>query len=168
MMNVFMENINDAISNLKNDDGLSLVFNAFEDYCNDLILTKTGLSMKGVDGAPDWYGYERIIWESGFQYIEPILKIKKFRGKNSLLDGMLSLCLEKKYGKGRQSLVTLIGKYGAIGYASSLAYLIDDPDISIQVIGALTQMKDLSQFGKIKKYQKKRKLLLKDIMPENT
>ncbi|WP_223284253.1 hypothetical protein [Kosakonia sp. SMBL-WEM22] len=151
MTNTFIENINNSISNLKSKDDLSFVFKAFEEYCADLISTRTGLSMKGVDGAPDWYGYERIIWESVFKYLEPILKIKKFRGKNELLDGMLSLCLKKEYGKGRQSLVMLIGKYGAIDYASSLARLIDDPEVSIHVIGALTQMKDLSHYEKIKK-----------------
>ncbi|MEE7414923.1 hypothetical protein [Escherichia marmotae] len=74
MTNVFIEKINNAISDLKDNDGLPLVFKTFEEYCNDLVLTRTGLSMKGIDGAPDWYGYERIIWESGFKYIEPILK----------------------------------------------------------------------------------------------
>ncbi|EAX6603043.1 hypothetical protein BH012_17200 [Salmonella enterica] len=161
MTNIFIENINNSISNLKSNDDLSFVFKAFEEYCDDLISTRTGLSMKGVDGAPDWYGYERIIWESVFKYIEPILKIKKFRGKNELLDGMLSLCLKKEYGKGRQSLVMLIGKYGAIDYAPSLAYLIDDPDVSIHVIGALTQMKDLSQYEKIKKISEEKKITSK-------
>lgn len=157
MTNVFIEKINNAISDLKDNDGLPLVFKTFEEYCNDLVLTRTGLSMKGIDGAPDWYGYERIIWESGFKYIEPILKNKKYRGKNVLLDGMLSLCLQKKYGKGRQSLVMLVGKYGAIDYASSLANLMDDSDVSIHVISALTQMKDLSQYEKLKKISEEKK-----------
>ncbi|MEC9850099.1 hypothetical protein RCT36_07580, partial [Escherichia marmotae] len=71
--------------------------------------------------------------------------------------GMLSLCLQKKYGKGRQSLVMLVGKYGAIDYASSLANLMDDSDVSIHVISALTQMKDLSQYEKLKKISEEKK-----------
>ncbi|EPD8845352.1 hypothetical protein ACSFGA_002202 [Listeria monocytogenes] len=122
----------------------------YEDYCENLVETRRGLSMKGVDGAPDWYGYERLIWDASFKYIEPILKIKKFKDENKLVDGVLSLCLNHRYGKGRQSLVILIGKYGANTYASSLAFLLDDPEVSIQVIAALTKMKDLSQYGKVK------------------
>ncbi|EKZ4846438.1 hypothetical protein QO278_001102 [Listeria monocytogenes] len=122
----------------------------YEDYCENLVVTRRGLSMKGVDGAPDWYGYERLIWDASFKYIEPILKIKKFKDENKLVDGVLSLCLNHRYGKGRQSLVILIGKYGANTYASSLAFLLDDPEVSIQVIAALTKMKDLSQYGKVK------------------
>lgn len=150
MTTAFIVNINNSISGLKDNDGLSLIFKTFEEYCNDLVLTRTGLSMKGIDGATDWYGYERIIWMSGFKYLEPILKVKKYRGKNILLDGILSLCFEEMYGKGRQSLIMLIGKYGTVEYASSLAHLIDDSDISIHVISALTKMKDFSQYEKIK------------------
>lgn len=121
----------------------------YEDYCENLVVTRRGLSMKGVDGAPDWYGYERLIWDASFKYIEPILKIKKFKDENKIVDGVLSLCLNQRYGKGRQSLVILIGKYGANTYASSLAFLLDDPEVSIQVIAALTKMKDLSQYEKV-------------------
>ncbi|POP45807.1 hypothetical protein CHU32_08325 [Superficieibacter electus] len=161
MTNIFTGKINYSISNLKNNNDLSFIFKSFEEYCDDLISTRTGLVMRGVDGAPDWYGYEMIIWKSVFKYIEPILKMKKFRGKNELLDGMLSLCLRKEYGKGRQSLVMLIGKYGAIDYASSLARLIDDPEISIHVIGALTQLKDLSHFEQIKNISEEKNLTSK-------
>lgn len=61
----------------------------------------------------------------------------------------------------------LIGKYGAIDYASSLACLIDDPEVSIHVIGALTQMKDLSHYEKTKKYQRGKNLHQKEHMPES-
>ncbi|EAC9079040.1 hypothetical protein KV69_10920 [Listeria monocytogenes] len=129
---------------------LDAFLEVYEEYCENLVVTRRGLSMKGVDGAPDWYGYERLIWDASFKYIEPILKIKKFKDENKLVDGVLTLCLNHRYGKGRQSLVILIGKYGANTYASSLAFLLDDPEVSIQVIAALTKMKDLSQYGKVK------------------
>ncbi|WP_221770706.1 hypothetical protein [Listeria cossartiae] len=135
---------------LVNKEALSIFFEAFEEYCDELVGKKRLLSVKGIDGAPDWYGYERLIWDSGLTYIEPILKLKKCKDENALLDGLLSLCLESKYGKGRQSLVTLIGKYGAAVYVPSLVPLMDDPEVSIHVIDALTKLKDLSQYEKIK------------------
>lgn len=153
-----IENIRSAISNLKDKEDLPLLFKSFKVHCDDLILTKTGLSMKGIEGAPDWYSYESQIWESAFNYIEPLLKIKKYRGENPLLDGLLKMGLEKKYGKGRQALIILITKYGSVNYASSLAPLIDDPDLSIHIIAALTKMNDLSQYEKIKEMSESKKL----------
>ncbi|WP_231573052.1 hypothetical protein [Yersinia similis] len=45
----------------------------------------------------------------------------------------------------------LLGKYGSTKYSPILAKLIDDPEIAIYSIEALTKLKDLSQFEKIKK-----------------
>lgn len=45
----------------------------------------------------------------------------------------------------------LLGKYGSTKYLPILAKLIDDPEVAIHSIEALTKLKDLSQFEKIKK-----------------
>jgi hypothetical protein len=148
---MYRRELDEAILALKNVDDLNFIFNAFKVYCDDLVVTRTGLSMKGFDGSPNWSGYESIIWDAGFEFLEPILKVKKYRGENALLDGISSMCTEKKYGKGRQSFVMLLGKYGTIKYAPVLANLIDDTEVAIHSIDALTRLKDLSQFEKIKK-----------------
>lgn len=149
-MNRFRRQLEEIMLNIKDVEELALFFSVFKEYCNDLVTTRTGLSIRGVDGAPDWYGYERIIWDSSFKIVEPILKIKKHRGENAILDGLATMCLENIYGKGRQSFIMLLGKYGGCKYISVLASLIDDPEVSIHVIEALTRMNDLSQYEKIK------------------
>ncbi|ABS47980.1 MULTISPECIES: hypothetical protein [Yersinia pseudotuberculosis complex] len=149
MMNIYRQKLDEEILALDNVESLSVIFNAFKQYCGDLVATRTGISIKGVDGAPDWYGYERVIWDSSYVLLEPILK--KYCGENALLDGISSMCTEKKHGKGRQSFVMLLDKYGSTKYLPILAKLIDDPEVAIHSIEALTKLKDLSQFEKIKK-----------------
>lgn len=136
---------------------LAIFLESYEEYCDELVVNRKVLSIKGVDGAPNWYGYEYKIWDANFKYIEPILKVKKFKGKKKLTDGLLSICLSNKYGKGRQSLIILIGEYGIKTYASSLGPLLDDSEVTIQVIAALTKMKDVSQYEKIKAFAEKEK-----------
>lgn len=150
-MNIYRQELEEAILALKGTEDLNVIFKAFKAYCDDLVVTRTGISMKGRDGVPDWYGYESVIWDAGYALLEPILKVKKYRGENTLLDGISSMCTEKKYGKGRQYLVMLLGKYGSIKYSPVLSKLIDDPEVAIHSIEALTKLKDLSQFEKIKK-----------------
>ncbi|MBC2375500.1 hypothetical protein HBP80_08600 [Listeria welshimeri] len=136
---------------------LAIFLESYEEYCDELVVNRKVLSIKGVDGAPNWYRYEYKIWDANFKYIEPILKVKKFKGKEKLTDGLLSICLSNKYGKGRQSLIILIGEYGLKTCASSLGPLLDDSEVTIQVIAALTKMKDVSQYEKIKVLAEKEK-----------
>lgn len=74
MMNIYRQKLDEEILALDNVESLSVIFNAFKQYCGDLVATRTGISIKGVDGAPDWYGYERVIWDSSYVLLEPILK----------------------------------------------------------------------------------------------
>lgn len=150
MSDLPLQMLNHALNKLCNHDGLASVYENFETYCDYLVLTRTGLSMKGVDNAPDWYGYEYIIWNAGFQFLEPVLKKKDYRGKNILLDGVVSMSLNPKYGRGRQSLIMLIGKYGSVDYAPAIGRLLNDEEVLIQVIYALERMKDFTHFEKIK------------------
>lgn len=136
---------------------LAVFLEAYEEYCDELVVKRKGLSIKGVDGAPNWCGYEYMIWKANFKYIEPILKVKKFKDENKLMEGLLSLCLSPKYGKGRQSLIILIGEYGLKTYSPSLGVLLDDSEVTIQVISAFTKMKDVSQYEKIKVLAEKEK-----------
>lgn len=62
---------------------LAIFLESYEEYCDELVVNRKVLSIKGVDGAPNWYGYEYKIWDANFKYIEPILKVKKFKGKKN-------------------------------------------------------------------------------------
>lgn len=97
-MNIYRQKLDEEILALDNVESLSVIFNAFKQYCGDLVATGTGISIKGVDGAPDWYGYERVIWDSSYVLLEPIFK--KYRGENALLDGISSMCTEKNMVRG--------------------------------------------------------------------
>jgi hypothetical protein len=82
---LYRRGLDEAILALKSVEDLKVIFSAFKAYCDDLVITRTGISMKGVDGAPDWLRYERMIWEASYVLLEPILKVKKYRGENALL-----------------------------------------------------------------------------------
>lgn len=101
--------------------------------------TRLGVSMKGVRGAPDWLGYESAIWELSEQVRRFLRKHKKLRGKNPILDQVACLAANKKYGKGRQNLVLLLGEYGQDSYGQTLGALLDDDDVYGHAIKALVR-----------------------------
>jgi hypothetical protein len=46
--------------------------------------TLRGLSMAGVAGAPDWYGYESLLWEIGEDFRAYLRSRKAIRGAHPL------------------------------------------------------------------------------------
>lgn len=149
-MSQFREILEKAISNIKDVNGPKNVGAALLDYADELVSKRQGLSMRGVDGAPDWYKYETILWDICRDLIDPIFKDRKWRGWNDLIEAILKLCQNKKYGKGRQPFVLLLGKIGSIDCICTLRDLIDDDEVSIHSIDSLTKMEDLSSYTKIK------------------
>lgn len=95
------------------------------------------LSIKGVDGAPDWMGFERKIWELGESLRKCFIKRRDWRESTSLLEVIRSVARDPRFAKGRQSFVVLLGHFGGSGAASTLRELLNDKEVQGHALMAL-------------------------------
>lgn len=113
----------------------------FEELAYYYLETKKGLSMKGEKGAPDWFGYETALWKIS-EMVRPIFRKKKnLRGKNPVLDSFEKLSKDRRFKKGRQNIVLMLGEYGKGEYIDALGALLHDKDVYGHSIKALTRSK---------------------------
>jgi hypothetical protein len=102
---------------------------------------RKGLSMRGVDGAPDWEGYESALWKLS-ENIRPWLhKRRDLRGRNALMDAICGIVVNSQFGKGRQNFILLLGTYGDRSYGASITGLLSESDVCGHAIQALTKLK---------------------------
>ena len=95
-----------------------------------------------MDLAPDvhdWYEFEHRLWEIG-EEIRQFLSENKNKLNKNQIDRIVSICLDKKAKRGRQSFVMLLGKKMFSEYAEQIISLIDDDDVDGQVIDTLYKM----------------------------
>jgi hypothetical protein len=104
--------------------------------------TLRGLSMRGAAGAPDWYGYESLLWEISEDFRAYLRSHKAIRGAHPLFNAVAEIVADSSYGKGRQNFVLVLGQYGGHHYADVIATGLGDPDVSAQALRALRKMKD--------------------------
>ena len=95
-----------------------------------------------MDLAPDvhdWYEFEHKLWEIGEEIRQFISENKNKLNKNQI-DRIVSICLDKKAKRGRQSFVMLLGKKIYNSYADMIVTVLNDDDVDGQVIDTLYKM----------------------------
>ena len=95
-----------------------------------------------MDLAPDvhdWYEFEHKLWEIGEEIRQFISENKNKLNKNQI-DRIVSICLDKKAKRGRQSFVMLLGKKIYNSYAGMIVTVLNDDDVDGQVIDTLYKM----------------------------
>lgn len=104
--------------------------------------TRTGLSMAGVDGAPDWLGFETALWKLS-ERLRPVLSARKdWRSESEIMQAVLRLCRNQSYAKGRQNFVLMLGDFGGPEEAAALGDLLTDTDVQGHAIKALCKLRD--------------------------
>jgi len=98
-------------------------------------------SKRGVDGAPDWLGFETDIWQLSEEIREFLLSRRDLRGSNAFMDVIAEFACDRRYKKGRQNFILVLGSYGDGSYADELASQLNDTDVAGHVVEALTRMK---------------------------
>jgi hypothetical protein len=117
--------------------GAALLFVA-----EDWRVTRTGLSMAGVDGAPDWLGFETGLWRLS-ERLRPVLSARKdWRSESPIMQAVLQLCRNQSYSKGRQNFVLMLGDFGGANEATTLGDLLTDTDVQGHAIKALCKLRD--------------------------
>jgi len=99
------------------------------------------VEMKGVDGAPDWTSLEGNIWRLGESLRQCLVKRKAWRSWSGLFEEITRISLDKRYGKGRESFVLLLGEFSGFSPRDLLIQLLDDPQVVSHAINALRQAK---------------------------
>jgi hypothetical protein len=122
---------------------------AFDSDLNNLLTRAEALipeenlpDLPYIDLAPDvhdWYEFEHKIWEIG-EEIRQFLSENKNKLNKNQIDRIVSICLDKKAKRGRQSFVMLLGKKIYNSYADMIVTVLNDDDVDGQVIDTLYKM----------------------------
>lgn len=103
-----------------------------------------------------WYSYESLIWAIGEMFRQKLLGYKKLRRSESLFIPIEKICLNRSFGKGRESFTMLLGIYGGSGRIPTLLTLLDDKEVQGQVIYALRLLKAIEAKEKVKPFLESR------------
>ena len=76
-----------------------------------------------------WYQYESLIWSLGESFRQILLKNRDLRRKPALFSAIENVAMNVTFGKGRESFVMLLGKYGASDWVPVLRKLLMDSDV---------------------------------------
>lgn len=126
---------------LKEVDG-NAVADALPILAANLRETRKGLSMAGVDGAPDWLGFESALWKLSEKLRPLIASRKEWREGSAVLDALTSICVDRRNGKGRQNMVLMLGEFGGASTANVIGSLLNDSQVQGHAIKALIRLKD--------------------------
>lgn len=108
----------------------------------DLIPEENLPDLPYMDLAPDvheWYDFEHRLWEIG-EDIRLFLSENKNKLTKKQIERIVSICLDKKAKRGRQSFVLLLGKKIYNSYADKIVTVLYDDDVDGQVIDTLYKM----------------------------
>ena len=95
--------------------------------------------METAPDVHDWYCFEHELWEKGEEIRQHILYGKK-RPNTEQVERIVSICMDKRAKRGRESFVMLLGKKCYVNYAEKIATLLNDSDVDGHVIDTLYKM----------------------------
>ena len=84
-----------------------------------------------------WYGYENLIWDLGESFRRVLKRNRALRGRDTIFEAIERVCLDARYGKGRESFTMLLGQYGGPRRVPVLLRLLDDPEVCGHALYAL-------------------------------
>jgi hypothetical protein len=84
-----------------------------------------------------WLRYESLIWALGESFRRIMLRTRQLRRRERVFEAVRALCLDRRFGKGRESFTMLLGHYGGPGQIPALISLLDDPQVSGHAVYAL-------------------------------
>ncbi|MGA9451622.1 MAG: HEAT repeat domain-containing protein [Verrucomicrobiia bacterium] len=84
-----------------------------------------------------WYRYESLVWTLGESFRRVMLRIRRLRRQERVFEAVRAVCLDRRFGKGRESFTMLLGHYGGPAQIPTLIRLLDDTDVSGHAVYAL-------------------------------
>ncbi len=84
-----------------------------------------------------WHGYEHLIWTLGESFRRVLKRERGLRGRDAVFEAIERVCLDRRFGKGRESFTMLLGQYGGPRRVPVLLRLLDDPEVCGHALYAL-------------------------------
>jgi hypothetical protein len=84
-----------------------------------------------------WFRYESLIWALGESFRRIMLNFQPLRNRECVFEAVRGLCLDRRFGKGRESFIMLLGHYGGAAQIPTLVQLLDDPEVCGHAVYAL-------------------------------
>jgi hypothetical protein len=84
-----------------------------------------------------WLRYESLVWALGESFRRVMLHIRRLRRCERVFEPVRSLCLDPRFGKGRESFTMLLGQYGGEAQIPALIKLLADPEMCGHAVYAL-------------------------------
>lgn len=95
--------------------------------------------MKNTPDVHEWYDFEHKIWNIA-EEIRQLVFISKKTFNDNQIDRILTICMDKRAKRGRQSFVMLLGRKKYCDYAEVLIPLLNDGDVDGHIIDTLYKM----------------------------
>ena len=95
--------------------------------------------MKEAPDVHEWYMFEHEIWDIGEEIRQLVVKHKK-KFTEEQITRIISICLDRRAKRGRQSFVMLLNKKAYCDYSERIISLLSDDDVEGHVIYSLYRM----------------------------
>ena len=104
-----------------------------------------------------WFRFECLIWDLGESFRRIMLNARPLRERERIFAAVRGLCLNQRYGKGRQSFVMLLGQYGGAAQIPTLVRLLDDAETCGHAVYALRLLGASEVADKVRPFLSSRK-----------
>jgi hypothetical protein len=99
-----------------------------------------------------WRDYESLVWALGESFRRVLLRVRSYRCSKRVFAPIRSLCLDKQFGKGRESFTMLLGQYGGSAQVATLIRLLGDPEICGHAVYALRVLGAAEAAGSVRPF----------------
>ncbi len=142
------------------DDGVDRLLERAESIIPNEILP----DLPYMELAPDvhaWHNFEHELWEIGEEIRQFVSVYSKTFNKNQI-DRIISICLDKRAKRGRQSFVMLLGRKVYGEHANEIIAVLNDTDIEGHVIDTIYKMQAGQYVELVKPFQSHNRTWIKN------
>lgn len=114
------------------------------------LVAPRGVSMKGLDGAPDWFTHEMYVWELGERVREQAMaRLRRLPPESGVPQALERFVGREALGKGRQCWASFALDVGKAATAARLgAAYLDDDEVSAVILKGLRKYR-VGGFGAV-------------------
>ncbi|MBI5534844.1 MAG: hypothetical protein HY898_19110 [Deltaproteobacteria bacterium] len=112
------------------------VSSVLRDLIASIAALPRAITAEGVDGAPPWFATEWSLWVLG-ESLNKLVKRRKGEPLSPIIGVVSDTVRDRRFGKGRQTFVRILGGVDAEAHKELLMDLLDDPEVSGHAIKAL-------------------------------
>jgi hypothetical protein len=101
-----------------------------------------------------WYRYESLVWALGEQFRQALRRLKRLRRNERVFAAVRAVCLDRRFGKGRETFTMLLGHYGGPAQIPALIGLLKDPEVYGHALYALRLLGAAEAAAKVRPFLK--------------